>query len=589
MDLISLQIHKYKVASIDGSKSIQGGSDDLYDNICGPCIEDNIEKGASQYCVDCGVYLCNQCKDVHRKLPVCKNHRLVLGSQSLAAVSTVSQGSDHVIYCACNTNSEVKFYCENHEDVMCSPCRSIKHHKCITVSVQEKSSSYTTQTFNSVLSKIQSMKGKFEKMKKVYTAAIKELSLLKETCRKEIQTFRKELNTFLDKLESDMLQEMHTSEKEQLKQLNEHISTLTVGLQRLDSDYTLLENAKQDGRKSMMFTSDQQVSKHLQDYKSRLEDLENDVIKPTLSFERNKKLADTQTCIKRFGNLREKDNNATKLKKRQLLGRKIHSRREVNIKSANDNATPYITGCTVLSSGHIFFCDHINKKLKLLDTTLVLQDTLTLPDQPLDVSAIDDNNVILTLPWEMQLQYTQVLPQMKAGRVIQLDRKCWGVEVFGDEIYTTCHNYPGQGEVRILDLNGNIKRRLGIKQDGSFMFTSPFYITVSQSGRKIFISEWNTESVTCMTGDGNINYQYIHDDLKWPRGLFVDAGDNVLVCAQSSGTVQVITADGSKHETLLSSSDLQQEPLSVAYRDCDDTLVVGCWGHDKVFLFQLAR
>ena len=251
------------MASIDGSKSIQGGSDDLYDNICGPCIEDNIEKGASQYCVDCGVYLCDQCKAVHRKLPVCKNHRLVIGSQSFTAVSAVSQGSGPVLYCACNTNSEVEFYCENHEDVRCGPCRSLKHHKCITVSVQEKSSSYTTQMINSVLSRIQLMKGKFEMMKKEYTTAIKELNLLKETCRKEIQTFRKELKTFLDKLESDMLQEMDTLEKEQQKQLNQHISTLTAGLQMLDSDYTLLENAKQDGRKSVMFTSDLQVSRHL--------------------------------------------------------------------------------------------------------------------------------------------------------------------------------------------------------------------------------------------------------------------------------------------------------------------------------------
>ena len=222
------------------------------------------------------------------------------------------------------------------------------------------------------------------------------------------------------------------------------------------------------------------------------------------------------------------------MKKRQLLGRKIQSRREVNVKLADDNTTPNITGFTVLSSGHIFFCDHENKKLKSLDTTLVLQDSLTLPTGPWDVSAVDDDNVIVTLPWKMQLRYIQVLPQMKAGRVIQLDKKCWGAKVSGDEIYTTCQNYPGQGEVRTLDLNGNINRRLGIKQDGSFMFTSPFYITVSQSGRKIFISDYDTASVTCMTGDGNINYQYKHDDLKWSHGLFVDAGENVLVCKKKA-------------------------------------------------------
>ena len=576
------------MASVDGSKSIQGASDEMFDNICGPCKEDHIEKGANQYCVDCGVYLCNQCKDFHRKLPVSKNHKVVVGGQNLAAISLVSQGSSPALYCDCNTKNEVEFYCENHEDVMCGPCRSIKHHKCKTVSVQEKSSNYTIQMINAVLSKTKSMKDNFDKMKKESTDAIKEPNILKEACRKEIQTFRKELNTFLDKLENDMLKDLDTSEKESHKQLSQHISTLTAALQMLDSDYKLLEKAKEDGRKSVMFTSDLQVSKRLQEYESRLKELVNDVIKLTLSFERNKKLADIQTSIKTFGNLRVKDTSVTRLKKQPLQGRKIQSRREVNIKSANDNDIPYITGCTVLSSGHIVLCDRNNLKLKSLDTTLVLQDTITISNRPWDVSAVDDNNVIVTLPGKKQLRYIQVLPQMKAGRVIQLDKTCWGVEVSADEIYTTCHNDSGKGEVRILDLNGNIKRRLGIKQDGSFMFISPFYITVSQSGRKIFISDYHASSVTCMTGDGNINYQYKHGDLTGSRGLFVDAGDNVLVCVLRSGTVQVLTADGSKHETLLSSSDLQQLPYSVAYRDCDDTLVVGC-SNDKMFLFQLAK
>ena len=287
--------------------------------------------------------------------------------------------------------------------------------------------------------------------------------------------------------------------------------------------------------------------------------------------------------------MRVKVNNATSLNKKLLLGSKIRSRRQIQVKSDNEQSSPGITGCTVLSSDHIVLCDYVNHNLKLLHTTSVRQGTLTLPHEPRDVSAVDDNNVIVTLPWKMQLQYTQVLPQMKAGRVIQLDKKCWGVKVSDDEIYTTCHDNPGQGEVRILELNGTIKRRLGIKQDGSFIFISPYYITVSQSDRKIFISDYHTSSVACMTGDGNIIYQYKHDELKSPLGALVDAGDNVLVCAQSSCTVQLITVDGSKHETLLSSRDLPQLPSFVAYRVSDDTLVVGCWYHDKVFLFQLAK
>ncbi|MEW8545648.1 MAG: hypothetical protein AB2693_19170, partial [Candidatus Thiodiazotropha sp.] len=203
----------------------------MFDNICGPCKEDNIEKGASQYCVDCGVNLCNQCKNFHRKLH--KNHEVISDNKNVEAKSSVSQGSGHVLYCGCNASKEIEFYCEAHENVMCSPCRSIKHHKCKTASIQEKASSYTTEMFNAVLSKTKSMKDKFDKMKNESHEAVKALKLSKDACRKEIQRFRKELNTFLDKLENDMLKDLDKSENEQQKQLDQHISTLTAALQML--------------------------------------------------------------------------------------------------------------------------------------------------------------------------------------------------------------------------------------------------------------------------------------------------------------------------------------------------------------------
>ena len=64
--------------------------------------------------------------------------------------------------------------------------------------------------------------------------------------------------------------------------------------------------------------------------------------------------------------------------------------------------------------------------------------------------------------------------------------------------------------------------------------------------------------------------------------MLVDAGNNVFVCGWSSHNIQVITANGRKYETLLSSSDGLQRSYSVAYRDIDDTFVVGCRDQDKV-------
>ena len=116
----------------------------------------------------------------------------------------------------------------------------------------------------------------------------------------------------------------------------------------------------------------------------------------------------------------------------------------------------------------------------------------------------------------------------------------------GNEIYVSCHNELGEGEVRVLDLSGNLKRQFGVNKDGSYQFKRPYCLTISTTGKKIYVSDCEKSIISCMTPDGNIIYQYKDGDLRYPEALFVDAGDNIFVCGHDSHNVQVITADGRK-------------------------------------------
>ena len=271
-----------------------------------------------------------------------------------------------------------------------------------------------------------------------------------------------------------------------------------------------------------------------------------------------------------------------------LLDSKIQSQKKVNVKLPDDGSTPRITGLVVMATGEIVLSDYYNYKLKLVDSSDVLQDNLKLNAGPWDISIVDTKTVIVTLPSAKQLQYIDVFPRQTPGRVIQLDKKCYGVHVTGNKIFTSCHNSPGEGEVRILDLDGNLLQQLGINRDGSFLFTSSCYITVSPTEKKIFVSDTDGNSVTCMTMDNDVVYKYRDNEMRSSFGLYCDGGDNILVCGQSSKNVQVITADGKKHCDLVSpKEDLQ--PLSINYRERDDTLIVGCISSDNIYLFKLVK
>ena len=274
-----------------------------------------------------------------------------------------------------------------------------------------------------------------------------------------------------------------------------------------------------------------------------------------------------------------------------LLGRKVQSRSQVNIKAGDGEKTPLISGCTVMTNGDVVLCDIYNYKIKLLNSSGVLTGNMKLSPQPWDVSVLEPTSVIVTLPFSEELQVVQVYPQLKPGRVIKLDKDCYGVRVGKGELYVTCHNdtYPGVGEIRVLDLDGKVKRRLGVNQHGQYMFTAPDYITVNSSGEKIFVSDNVRDTVTCMSAAGRVIYTYKDDSMRAPRGLLCDSEDNILVCGWRSNNVQVLTADGNRHCTLLTESDGLKYPHSIAYRDGDNTLLVGCDDNDDILSFQLTK
>ena len=582
------------MASVGGSKSWLGASDEIYDIVCGPCKTEKLNKEAKHYCEQCQEHLCDACQGAHRKLKATKNHNILSGSH-MPEASGVTPRPACSVYCSCNQNREVVVYCQDHDDVICDSCATVKHRRCKTFSIQNKSRSYATKKFDSIIDKTKTLRMKIGQLQQERGKDRTNLTRMTDTCRKEITTFRKELNDLLDHLERNIIQDLEKHEKKRKQLIDDQIKSLTTALQMIDLDYKLLEEAKYDNKAETMFASDIKISKNLSEYETVLDDLHNNFERSDLYFQRNSKLGELQQAIDSLGSIKEKDSVPYKsTSTKVVLGMKVQSSSQPNVRLGDDDdddddGEPWITGCCFMPSCDLVLCDYNNSKLELLDQTFKVEDSLSLNDKPWSLSAIDNSNVIVTIPATKQLQYVQLVPHMKAGRVIQLDKKCWDVAVTGYEIFVSCHNGPGEGEVRVLDLSGNLKRKLGVNKDGSYQFQSPTYLTVSTTGKKIFVSDWVTSVISCMTPDGNIIYEYKDGDLRNPKALFVDAGDNIFVCDRYSDNAQVITADGRKYGALISANDGLRKPYSIAFRESDNTLVVGCLSNNNIFCYKLSQ
>ena len=591
LNAISLFLQKINnMASVDGSKSWIGASDEICDIFCAPCKTENFNKEAKHYCEHCQEHLCDACQGAHRKLKATKNHNILSG-RHMPKASEITKRPACSVRCNCRQNREVMFYCKDHDDVICDSCATVIHRRCTTFSIQNKSRSYSSKKHDSVIDKIKALRVKIEQLQHERSKDRTNLTSWQDACKKDIKTFRNELNALLDELEQNIIQDLDKYEKKRKQLIDDQIKSLTTALQMIDIDYKLLEEAKYDNKTDTMFASDVKISKNLLGYETILKDLQNNFETSDLCFQRNSKLVELQQAIDCLGSIKKKDSVLYKdTSTNVVLSMKIQSSSQTNVhvQEGGDKEKTFITGCSFMPSGDLVLCDHTNSKLKFLDWMFNVKDRLRLNGEPWSVSVIDDTNVIVTLPFSNRLQYVQLLPHMKACRVIQLDKLCRGVALTGNEIYVSCHDNSDKGEVRVLDLSGNLKRQLGVKNDGSYQFQGPYYLTVSTTGKKIFVSDGKTSIITCMTPDGNIIYQYKDDNLRYPEALFVDAGDNTFVCGCNSQNVQVITPDGRKYGTLMSADDGIRYPNTIAFREADNTLVVGCASRN-FFCYKLSQ
>ena len=254
-----------------------------------------------------------------------------------------------------------------------------------------------------------------------------------------------------------------------------------------------------------------------------------------------------------------------------------------------DSDCSNISGCTFMPNGDVVLCDwsKSNNYVILLSNTFTTKDSLHLDSLLWDVSPVSSSSIMVTLPFEKKLQLIHMMPSLKLGRSINVDRTCWGVQVVDDLIYVTCHNSPGDGEVLVLDMNGTVTHRLGHPDKKPSMFSSPFYITVCPSTRYMFVTDSGTHTVSCLMSGGTVVYQYKDAELREPSGVCVDGGGNVIVCDWDSDNIQVIRADDTKCCTLLTSQDGVSKPYSVAYRESDNTLILGCYNNNHLLVYKM--
>ena len=254
------------------------------------------------------------------------------------------------------------------------------------------------------------------------------------------------------------------------------------------------------------------------------------------------------------------------------------------------NVPPYIDVC-FMPNGKLLLLNTEHEIIKLLNQTFNHEGHLKLP-YPYEVAVFDDHTAVVYVSGSgrggyvlQYIQVTEVTPYLKEGNSYTLGHnECISMKQLDDELYVLDIEEDGF-VVRVLDTSGNIKRQINVDKERQEYRVEGF-VTVCSGSKRIYVSDSCYATIYCLESDGKAVYQYTDETLEGTTGIYVDSEDNLLVCGENS--IDILTAQGTKHATLLSSKDGINAPYSLDYRPSDGTLVVGCYRDKYLHIFKLA-
>ena len=589
------------MASIDGSKSVFESSDDgsIFD--CTPCNYEGVEKEAKFYCPQCQDYLCDSCKSAHQKMSASRNHKVVSGSAIPRKQENKSnEGIKGKVLCPCS-GKDIEIYCKDHNEVMCLDCKTLKHRNCTTSTVDEACGDLVTTDINETKERMNALKTKLEILRYSRNEDAENLTVQAAECRDKVEELKAELIQKIQELTNTALTDITNCDRELRQTIEQHISTCSIALNRMEIDYNPFEEAVTARINSRIFIHNLHLKKTLGQIDNILQDIDKEAKAPGISFEFDETLnmtnvqslgvvRSTSTLPKEFGpviaetlkmtnvqslGVVRSTSTTAKETRPTIADMKIKSIEKVDVKFPADQTIPLINGSLFLPNSDLILCDNsINSSVKVLNADFTQKEQLKLPSEPWDLCLMENDEIVITQPKTKQLLFMKIVPKLQIGSSTSLDQTCRGVAVHNGLIYVSFSN----GEIRILDRTGQQQRNVY----SVFSFKHPHYISVMPTGM-VYVSERGGNNIRVLKDGKEISkYSIAAVGISRPMGMYIDGAENIIVCEWSSHNLRLIDTKGNTSKVLLSGSDGLYHPYTVSVRPNDNTLIVGGYAETLV-------
>ncbi|VDI53298.1 Hypothetical predicted protein [Mytilus galloprovincialis] len=541
--------------------------------LCSPCGYDDITKGARSWCSNCEEGLCEDCENAHRKNKITRNHKFI----SIADYRKIEHVS---ISQVCEHHGEnLEWFCKNHEKALCMVCVTSNHKSCadvISISVASKNARQST-ALSDLVESIDRTLSNIEQCITNRDCGTKEIEKQELEIKKMILEMRKKVNTHLDKLEVKLLLELGSTSRsckseyakivQKLKSAEEKLTKLreqTLHIQQFSSDIQVFLGMYQGIRSIVSET------KSITDSIDSSKDYE-------LKVDINRRITKLSKEVQAFGQIKVTENTPnldfrdTKIEQAQISitvptsGNRSNIQLQLiktfRISMKEKNVEMNITGCIMLSNGHLLMANSASKSLIEYSNTGEHINDIPVSQFPCSIAVIDSCRIVVTYG---SASFLEIMNNdtFQVKKKISFPKSCWGVSHQNGRLYVV----SGIATIQVLDLSG--------RQLETLKIASNRVINLTSSKNMIFYTDCNSNKVHCCLMNGDELWQFESKNIIYPFNATVDNSDNVYVVSSTAHNLTIIQHNGKESKTLLKESDGLNRPQALYYNNEKRTLLI---------------
>ncbi|XP_053373516.1 E3 ubiquitin-protein ligase Midline-1-like [Mercenaria mercenaria] len=561
-------------------------SDETFDLLCSVCKRKHINKEADKYCVDCSDYYCSICVKFHEDIPALSGHKILDKGQfqhgtskELPMVPTER--------CDKHNHKPVDMYCQNHDDVGCSTCMAVEHRLCKDIFyIPEYIQNTNIPAPKDVLKALEATEDKVTRHLRKFQREKERISNNRTEIFEKIEKIAEEIKQRVDKLKQDTMKKSADMFEPMENMTDQNISVLQSMKSSISS---AKEKVSSSGINiSQVFVSTKKGQNEASKVRERADECNASYQTVDIEFEKDQILSKLLNEMTTLGKVTQRDvrkiqptPDSEKLQKDSKTLFQIKNKNKYNVKVSSDRGPCYIFSACALEDGTVVLADHINQKLKHVESSnYIVTDSCDLSDFPRQVCVINNQEVAVSCD-TAGVKCVSLQPKMTVTRQIKPGHRCFGLAHVDGHLYISDIE-----SVYEYTTTGTKLHQFTKNQSGQPLFDNIYSIAVSGDGGKIYIADRNYGLIS-MDRTGKVLGTFNGPEVSSPEDALVTDNGSVLVCGYSSKNIVQFEPDCEMVGDVLKSNSNEKSYTSICFNSFSSKLIVGRYRTDEIEVYEL--